>query len=98
MIQILNKQCLLCFYIEMKPNWVVRLKSVYEATADFIMDTIYVVPWLMVVPLFWLSPSPGKPKGYDGCTYWEDCLKEIERFRELSSPNQEKDKDRATSE
>ena len=82
----------------MESNWLDNFKSFYETVIDFIMGTIFVVHWLALLPLFWLSPTPREPKGYDGCTYWEDCVEKLERFRELSSPDQKNDKDRSTPE
>lgn len=60
---------------------------------EFAFITFPALPWLFLIPLFLSTPPPGEPEGYDGCTYWEDCLKELKSFRESSGPDKKQNKD-----
>lgn len=70
-----------------------ELFGLFDELLDITMALFPALPWLFVLPLFFSTPPPGEPEGYDGCTHWEDCVKELESFRKLSGPDKEHNKD-----
>ena len=65
---------------------------------DSIASAIVVVPWLTLLPLFFLCPSASEPVGDNSCTHWDDCIKQSKSLRSFSGPDKEANKDSTTPE
>ena len=72
-------------------------ERIVDSLIPLIVISAFVLPWLAIVPLFWITP-PSEPEGDYSCRHWQECVEERNRRITLSGQNQESDKNGTTTE